>query len=123
MLLQFALVNSLQHMVLTHLQKHGMYMIREAIIFQVKQRIRHYILANCFTVLPNYAVYVKSRSSSNVLTVNPHDGIPVAPFQVAPNLDTSPTKKFMKKIGANYFSLSFNAPSDFEGYVSEWLYQ
>lgn len=69
-----------------------------------------------------YKVIVTNRSTSNTLTVNPHDSVPIAPFTVSPNT-TTPEKKFMQKPGTSYFLLSFNAPSNFKGTVSENIYQ
>ena len=68
-----------------------------------------------------YAVTVTNRSYSNVLTVNPHDAYPTASIEVDPRDDMY--QRFMLKEGKTYFSLSFEAPSDFEGIVTEWIYQ
>lgn len=69
-----------------------------------------------------YSVTVTNRSSTGALTVNPQDGIPVAPFTVAANSTVS-DRRFIQKDGTTYFCLSFNAPSNFEGFVAEWYYQ
>jgi hypothetical protein len=68
-----------------------------------------------------YAVTVTNRSYSNVLTVNPHDVYPTASIDIDPREDMY--QRFMLKEGKTYFSLSFEAPSDFEGIVTEWIYQ
>ena len=60
--------------------------------------------------------------ASTYLTVNPMDGVPVAPYSVAPYANPD-VKYFTLRTGADYFCLSFDAPSNFSGTVSRWVYQ
>ena len=68
-----------------------------------------------------YAVYVLNRSYTNILTVNPRDGIPATSTAVAPR--GALNEIYEQKAGKNYFSLSFNAPCDVEGFVAKWEYK
>lgn len=70
-----------------------------------------------------FQAYVTNKSSSNTLTVNPHDSTDLRPFTVAPNSSTNPLKRYVLQSGKQYFLLSFNAPSYFSGSVGEWIYQ
>lgn len=70
-----------------------------------------------------YQVNIHNISTSNTLTVNPMDGVPAKPVKIAPGVTTKPNLIFQQRLGANYFGLSFNAPSYFEGYVGYWPYQ
>ena len=70
-----------------------------------------------------YQVNIHNISTSNTLTVNPMDGVPARSVEIAPGVTTKPNLIFQQRLGANYFGLSFNAPSYFEGYVGYWPYQ
>lgn len=71
--------------------------------------------ANSFTVV------VTNLSSTQPLTVNPHDSQDLNSFTVAPGQTV--TKVFVLQSGKQYFCLSFDAPSNFSGSVSEKIWQ
>lgn len=68
-----------------------------------------------------YAVSITNRSLTNILKVTPHDVIPTADFEVAADDDFY--DEFEQKPGTTYFSLTFYAPSDFEGSIGKCAYQ
>lgn len=80
-------------------------------------------LSNLLYGTSYFMAEVTNRSSTTYLTVNPHDSINLASFTLDPNETTDPPKCYQLQSGKRYFLLSFNAPSNFRGSVSEWIYQ
>ena len=72
-----------------------------------------------------YGIVVNNKSTSNRLTVNPHDALPLSPFTVNPSSTWASYDRyiFQQRSGANYICFSFDGPSYFDGYVYEFIYQ
>lgn len=66
--------------------------------------------------------HITTRSSSRVLTMTPHDTTVLTDVEI-PAGETEEDIRFTMQSGKTYFCLSFAAPSDFEGVVTEWIYQ
>lgn len=70
----------------------------------------------------HYSVDVTNRSSSRELIMTPHDTTVLTDVEI-PAGETKKDIRFTMQSGKTYFCLSFAAPSDFEGVVTEWIYQ
>ena len=71
----------------------------------------------------HYSVDVTNRSSSRKLIMTPHDTTVLTDVEIAAKLKQKKDIRFTMQSGKTYFCLSFAAPSDFEGVVTEWIYQ
>lgn len=69
----------------------------------------------------HFKATITNRSYTDDLTVNPHDSIVLTSYPIPTR--SSDCRKFELAPGKQYFCLSFEAPSDFEGSVSEWVPQ
>ena len=69
-----------------------------------------------------YSVTVRNRSSSRVLIMTPHDTTVLRNIEI-PAGTMREDIRFTMQSGKTYFCLSFPAPSDFAGVVTQWIYQ
>lgn len=69
----------------------------------------------------HFMAEITNRSYTDDLTVNPHDSIARTPYSIPTR--SPDCRTFELAPGKQYFCLSFEAPSDFEGSVSKWVTQ
>ena len=77
---------------------------------------------NVSDVCPWERITTYGVNPSRKLIMTPHDTTVLTNVEI-PAGETKKDIRFTMQSGKTYFCLSFAAPSDFEGVVTEWIYQ